>query len=305
MESTCDAASDEAVRRFAIADVQNADSAAGEELVDALRGHGFAVLTLEHHDAEKVARTLSTVGSLLTPLHRCEPRVRQSARVSVSSQPRRVMMSLHSDADCESSSSDDDDDDEALACNCTTDGETTTQLASVASAAAEAYPVLLSASRATTGALAAASPAALEAALLNDGKFDGFWYPSDGGAHDGGSFEDKACPCASHTDPGIVTVIAEASGGLEVRDASDGLWRRLTLQPHELAVLTGQQLAILTGGVLAACTHRVAPMATPRTSFVLEVAQRRAHDMAHDRAPLDPRSRIAHQLWDPRGGFTR
>jgi isopenicillin N synthase-like dioxygenase len=115
-----------------------------------------------------------------------------------------------------------------------------------------------------------------------------------------GAVEDGQCPCPSHADPGVITIVAEGTAALEVRSASDGAWRRLFLRPNEVAVLTGLQLAAHTGGDFTACSHRVAPTTEPRVSIVLEVAWRSAAD-----APPDPRSRIAHRLWDPRGGFSR
>lgn len=143
------------------------------------------------------------------------------------------------------------------------------------------------------------------------GQFDAFFYPSD---RDGPedvierpppieSVEyDAACPCPSHCDPGIFTLVAETESALEARAQavappassqgeakpstreSEHSWQRLHLRSNELCVVTGQQLAKLTSGRIAASPHRVALTEAARASFVFEV---------HTAGSLDPAEETA------------
>lgn len=118
------------------------------------------------------------------------------------------------------------------------------------------------------------------------GQFDAFYYPSD---RDGpediierpppieSAEYDDACPCPSHCDPGIFTLVAETESALEARATADpesslgSSWQRLDLKGNELCIVTGQQLAKMTAGRIAASPHRVALTQASRASFVFEV----------------------------------
>merc|ERR1719291_714401 len=72
----------------------------------------------------------------------------------------------------------------------------------------------------------------------------------------------EATMCAAHVDPGIVTVIAHDSPGLEVCNAR-GEWETLELGSGEVAIVVGRSWEKLehversSVGVHHACTHRV------------------------------------------------
>ena len=293
---------------FALAEVLDAGGQRAGELTDQLCSHSFAIIELLPTDAATLGKSLDVMSMRLAPLHHSAPLVRRASASSqhepcirTSSQTRRVLMSfLPNRSEHVALDSDDSDSDGTDSKDGGSDGESNASdaaLSEVAEAAHDIHPMLLHVARVATAALAAARASALHGVPLNDGKFDAFWYPSDGAT--GRAFQDKECPCVAHTDPGIVTIVAETTAALEVQSANDGKWRRLALGPHQLAVLTGKQLELISQGAFVACTHRVAPTAAPRASYVLEVARR------VEEQPLDPRERVGQRLWDPRGGFTR
>jgi isopenicillin N synthase-like dioxygenase len=151
------------------------------------------------------------------------------------------------------------------------------ELAAATTAAARANAVLLQVGRAVTSALAARTEE-IRGRSFTDGIFEAFWYPDDGAADDEHVDDDiesdeynHSCPCPAHTDPGIVTVIAETAAALEVRPTGGGAWHRLHLGADEMAIVTGQQLDSVTGGRVPACTHRVSLTPSTRSSYVFEL----------------------------------
>ena len=281
--------------RFTLSQLSN------KAFIEALCMHSFAVVELPAHEASLLQSALRTVGQGLQQLHGHEPSVRRyQSRVRTASSPHRIVMSFipgtMQGSEPPMSDSDDSEDD---------DGNEADEpaLAQPAAAAEEAHTLLLKVSRMVTEAIESAVPAALEGVVLNDGKLDGFWYPPAGfqigPAHATAVLVDRDCPCASHSDPGVVTAVVETAAGIEVQSTADRQWRRLQLRPNEVCVLTGLQLTRLSGGALPACPHRVAPSAVPRASFTLEMSRQAAA------ALTDPLSRAGKALWDPIGGFSR
>ena len=111
---------------------------------------------------------------------------------------------------------------------------------------------------------------------FTDGHFEAFWYPSDDALDNSGDdieseVYNDSCPCPAHTDPGIITLVAETVTALEARSTGGGPWHRLHLSAHEVAIVTGQQLGFVTGGKVPPCMHRVALTPAKRASYVFEL----------------------------------
>lgn len=259
-----------------------------EALAAGLVAHGFVVISLSDPEASKVASTLQRIGNVIEPFHGCTPRVRRHTRIETSTWARRTLMRYLPNGPAQ-------DDDE------------TPSLAAAAAAAAEVAPTLLGVTRVATDAMAC-----LEGQVLTDGQLDAFFYPDDD--HDAADrvFEDRDCPCPSHTDPGIVTLVAErGANALEARDVASGEWQRVVLQPHEVCLVAGSQLAKLSAGLVTACVHRVAPTAHERVSYVFEVhlrVQEEEHEEAEQKdatAPIHSEAVTVHVRGQRGGGRER
>lgn len=217
-------------------------------LTETLVAHGFAIISLTDFKALTVTTTLQQIGDILEPLHGCTPRIRHHTGVETSTWSRRTLLRYNQKTAPQN-------------------GEETPSLAAAAAAASEVAPILLQITRMLTNAMQCIGDR-----RLTDGQLDVFYYPNDEHDTNDDIFDDRDCPCPEHTDPGIVTLVAErGANALEARDAATGEWQRVTLQPHEVCLIAGSQLAKLSDGALAACVHRVAPTAAPRASYVFEV----------------------------------
>ena len=235
------------IPRHSLADVVS-DVNGARELANALSSDGFAVVSLPEADASILSATLSTISRVLEPLHGCSPRTRRHTGAFTSTWARRILMNYIPDDEPQA-------DNEAPA------------LKEAVAAAAAVHPLLLRISRAATDGMDISCP-------LSNGRLDAFFYPDDEVHCDCRDYEDVACPCPSHTDPGIVTVVAETSAALEAISTAGGPWRRLDLRHDEVCIVTGQTLAKLSGGAFKACEHRVSPTSAPRASYVFEVHAR-------------------------------
>ena len=80
-------------------------------------------------------------------------------------------------------------------------------------------------------------------------------------------------PCPAHTDPGLLTLIADDGAALEVLEP-DGSWVLVAPSAGEVVLVAGRELAARTRGMVPACTHRVRATTNSRTSIAFEVRDR-------------------------------
>ena len=240
-----------------------------ESLVDTLAMKSFTVISLSKDEGTLFHNSLTTIGSALGRFHGCSPRFHECAGSNVSSWSRRVFMHYERTGGAAA----------------TVEGEKWPQpLATAVTSAADVDPVLVRTARAVTAALSLRTRE-LHEQSFTVGQFDAFFYPCDNEpasdddedptANAPPSIEsaeyDSSCPCPSHEDPGIITLVAETVAALEARATGEGPWERLSLGCNEICIVTGQQLAKLTAGRMRACRHRVALTAAARASLVFEI----------------------------------
>lgn len=246
-----------------------------DDLLLSFSERSYAIIKLHESEAAMLQSSLSTLGACLQSFYGTSPRYHECAGSNVSAWSRRVFMHYAREGSGSAK----------------VEGTRWPQLlAEAAAGAAEADPLMVRIGRAVTKALALRTPELCEP--LTMGQFDCFYYPSNDVSEEerraqlaSGEQEDAyddECPCPSHYDPGVVTVVAETEGGLEAKLA-DGTWHRLYLRTDEVCVLAGKTLQTLTSGRLQACMHRVALTAASRASVVFEVHT----DMAEPSAPAN------------------
>ena len=80
-------------------------------------------------------------------------------------------------------------------------------------------------------------------------------------------------PCPAHTDPGLLTLIADDGAATEVLEP-DGSWVLVAPSAGEVVLVAGRELAARTRGMVPACTHRVRATTNSRTSLAFEVRDR-------------------------------
>lgn len=105
---------------------------------------------------------------------------------------------------------------------------------------------------------------------------DAFYYPDH---------ELHEITCAAHDDPGLVTIVAADSPGLEVHDPTNG-WMALNLGPEDVAIITGKTWAKFdkltsTSNGVSSCRHRVRALQRgDRCSVAFEVRPGRDGQLA-------------------------
>ena len=254
--------------RLALVDIELALQEDVSERIDAIFAamvrESFVVVALPAPVAAELQQSLNGVGGSLAKLHgqaprhwHCSAQFRSDA-TSASSWSRRTF--FHYDRN---------DAKEGWQ-----EGPTWPQpLPDAVRAAAEADIVLQRVRDAVTAVLKRRTPE-LHEKQLTRGQFDAFFYPSDeASAEDEAAAQEAAyddtCPCPSHVDPGVCTIVAESVSALEAKLASG--WHRLHLRNDELCVVLGKTFDKLTGGRIRGCEHRVANTAAERFSFVFEI----------------------------------
>ena len=267
------AAAGEPPTRFALTDIEAAQSRHQELLIRALQQRSYAVITLPASSKADVQSSLKAIGAALERFYGCSPRYHECAGSLVSGWSRRVFMHYAREGGSAA----------------TIEGvRWPGALAGAMAAAAHVDPLLARVGYAITSTLRHSfEELAAETYAFTTGQFDAFFYPDDGEGdadekhedekerREAGSEEtyDASCPCPSHFDPGVITLVCETESGLEAQlpRAPDGIWERLSLAPGEICVVAGKTLETATKGRVPACRHRVARTAAPRASIVFEI----------------------------------